>query len=193
MSHYHFCDYEGHYWDCRRSAVRQFADASEPTQCMCVKHLVSMEDGDHSECPVELLACPEHRELHVRQMNEFQYQRRGRRRKHAHHRVLAGQDPCGCEYRSRKTASIRGPCAVHVRWGSFEADSIMTAPISASCIKSYSPDDPAPQAVLALSPPEPRPLPRGRHPYPGCPSLRNSYRQVQRGSRSGTRLAYRVR
>jgi hypothetical protein len=38
---------------------------------MCVKHLVSMEDGDHSECPVELLACPEHRELQVRQMNEF--------------------------------------------------------------------------------------------------------------------------
>jgi len=69
MSHRHFCDYEGHYWECGWSAVRQFADASEPTQCMCVKHLVSMEDGDHSECPVELLACPEHRELQVRRMS----------------------------------------------------------------------------------------------------------------------------
>jgi hypothetical protein len=71
MSHLHFCDYEGHYWDCEGAAVRQFADDSEPTQCMCVKHLVAMEDGDHSECPVELLACPEHREQQLGQMSEF--------------------------------------------------------------------------------------------------------------------------
>jgi hypothetical protein len=30
-----------------------------------------MEDGDHSKCPVELLACPEHRNEQLRKMNEF--------------------------------------------------------------------------------------------------------------------------
>ena len=29
---------------------------------------VPMEDGDHAECPVELLACPEHREKQFQQM-----------------------------------------------------------------------------------------------------------------------------
>jgi hypothetical protein len=30
-----------------------------------------MDDGDHRECPVELLPCPEHREQQLRQMSEF--------------------------------------------------------------------------------------------------------------------------
>lgn len=30
-----------------------------------------MEDGDHGDCPVELLTCPEHREEQLRDMNTF--------------------------------------------------------------------------------------------------------------------------
>jgi hypothetical protein len=70
MSHRHFCDSAGHYWKCEGTAVRQFAEGSEPTPCMCIKHSVSMDDGDHSECPVELLACPEHRYEQLRQMSD---------------------------------------------------------------------------------------------------------------------------
>ncbi len=42
-----------------RTAIR-FGDV-EPTVCMCLVHGVSMEDGDHSACSIEILACPLHR------------------------------------------------------------------------------------------------------------------------------------
>ena len=47
MSHKHYCDVEGHEWQCTDST------------CMCICD-EPMEQGDHSECPVELRACPEH-------------------------------------------------------------------------------------------------------------------------------------
>lgn len=71
MSHRHFCDFAGHYWECDGAAIRLFAGDSEPTACMCLKHGVAMEDSDHSECPVELLACPEHRDEQFKKMSEF--------------------------------------------------------------------------------------------------------------------------
>jgi hypothetical protein len=71
MSHRHFCDFAGHDWECEGAAVRQFAQDSEVTPCMCIKHSVSMDDGDHSECPVELLVCPEHRQDQLEQMGKF--------------------------------------------------------------------------------------------------------------------------
>lgn len=49
MSHKHYCDVEGHEWQC--------SDGS--CECICNE---LMEDGDHTECPVELRACPEHHE-----------------------------------------------------------------------------------------------------------------------------------
>jgi hypothetical protein len=61
MSHRHFCDYEGHFWECEGAAVRQFAENSERNPCSCITHSASMDDGDHSECPVELLACPDNK------------------------------------------------------------------------------------------------------------------------------------
>jgi hypothetical protein len=66
MSHRHFCDYAGHYWQCDGAALR-LAD-TEPSLCMCCDHGLPMEDGDHSRCTIELLACPEHREAQLRQM-----------------------------------------------------------------------------------------------------------------------------
>jgi hypothetical protein len=71
LSHRHFCDFAGHDWECEGSALRHFAKDSEPTECLCLRHEVSMEEGDHSECPVELLACPEHPEQQFKKISEF--------------------------------------------------------------------------------------------------------------------------
>jgi hypothetical protein len=35
---------------------------------MCLIHEVPLADGDHSDCPVELLTCPEHREEQLQKM-----------------------------------------------------------------------------------------------------------------------------
>jgi hypothetical protein len=71
MSHRHFCDYVGHEWECTGTALRPIAGDTEPSTCICLKHQVPMEDGDHSMCPVELLACPEHREAQLQEMGTF--------------------------------------------------------------------------------------------------------------------------
>jgi hypothetical protein len=68
MSHRHFCDYAGHEWECEGTALRPIRGDTEPSMCMCLNHQVSMEDGDHSMCSIELLACPEHREEQLREM-----------------------------------------------------------------------------------------------------------------------------
>ena len=61
MSHQHFCDVAGHWWECQGTALR-FGD-KEPSICMCLKCGVPLESGDHSHDYVELLACPEHRKV----------------------------------------------------------------------------------------------------------------------------------
>jgi hypothetical protein len=69
MSHRHACD-AGHYWDCFGTALRPLMGDTEPSVCMCIRHRVPMEVGDHSACSIELLACPEHREEQRRRMEE---------------------------------------------------------------------------------------------------------------------------
>jgi hypothetical protein len=49
MSHYHHCDVTGHQWKCNGQACK----------CFCG---LPMEEGDHTECPTELRACPKHAE-----------------------------------------------------------------------------------------------------------------------------------
>ena len=66
MSHRHFCDYADHYWQCDGTALR-LVD-TEPSLCMCRYHGIPIEEGDHSRCMIELLACPEHREAQLRQI-----------------------------------------------------------------------------------------------------------------------------
>jgi len=68
MSHHHFCDVEGHEWECEGTALRPLAGDTEPSLCMCLVHQVPMEYGDHSECSIELLACPEHRAEQLRKI-----------------------------------------------------------------------------------------------------------------------------
>jgi hypothetical protein len=46
MSHRHYCDQAEHDWQC-----------SQDCECICG---LPMEGNDHSECPVELRACPGH-------------------------------------------------------------------------------------------------------------------------------------
>jgi hypothetical protein len=62
MSHRHACD-AGHYWNCEGTALRPHMGDTAPSVCMCIRHRVPLEVGDHSECSIELLACPEHREV----------------------------------------------------------------------------------------------------------------------------------
>ncbi len=52
MSHRHYCDVDGHEWRCTDAAC----------ECICA---FLMEQGDHSECPVELRACPEHQDVQL--------------------------------------------------------------------------------------------------------------------------------
>jgi|SRR6185437_65182 len=66
MSHRHWCESSGRYWQCPGAAVRLFQ--AEPTICMCIQHGIPMEEGDHSECAIELLSCPEHRADQMRAM-----------------------------------------------------------------------------------------------------------------------------
>ena len=54
MSHTHYCDIAGHEWTC------------EEDTCSCICGVL-MEDGEHSECPIELRACPEHHGVELRQ------------------------------------------------------------------------------------------------------------------------------
>jgi len=63
MAHLHWCDVAGHEWECQGYALRPLRGDTEPTPCSCLHHQSPMEDGrDHSECSIELLACPEHRD-----------------------------------------------------------------------------------------------------------------------------------
>lgn len=74
MSHLHFCDVTGHEWQCEGKAFRPFAGGTEPSVCMCKFCEVPMEQGDHSDCPIELLACPEHLEEQQERMLEAERQ-----------------------------------------------------------------------------------------------------------------------
>jgi hypothetical protein len=70
MSHRHFCDVAGHWFECCGNALRR-GDA-EPSICLCAGCHLPLEDGDHSRCksPVELVACQDHREEERRRMEE---------------------------------------------------------------------------------------------------------------------------
>ena len=70
MSHRHFCDVAGHYWECRGKALR--GGDAEPSVCICLPCGRPLEGYDHSGCndPVELLACPEHIEEERRSIAE---------------------------------------------------------------------------------------------------------------------------
>ena len=78
MSHRHFCDVAGHWWECNGTALRR--GETEPSVCLCRGCRLPLEDGDHARCKnrVELLACPEHQDEERRRMEEAgkEYERR---------------------------------------------------------------------------------------------------------------------
>jgi hypothetical protein len=63
MSHGHFCDYAGHEWN----AMGMVGD-KEPSVCIYIMHEVPVTNGDHGDCPIEPLACAEHRDEQLRDM-----------------------------------------------------------------------------------------------------------------------------
>jgi hypothetical protein len=62
MSHQHFCEAAGHWFECDGKALRH--GDTEPSVCVCDTCGLPLEQGDHSRCEnlVELLACPAHRD-----------------------------------------------------------------------------------------------------------------------------------
>jgi hypothetical protein len=60
VSHQHFCDVAGHYWECDGKALR--GGDTEPSTCTCLPCGLPLEGFNHSSCdgPVELVACPQH-------------------------------------------------------------------------------------------------------------------------------------
>lgn len=60
MPHEHFCDIAGHKWLCEGHALRPFMGNAEPSVCVCMSCQQPVELGDHSDCEIELVACPEH-------------------------------------------------------------------------------------------------------------------------------------
>ena len=75
MSPKHWCEVTGHEWACEGTALRPLAGDVEPSICMCDICRVPMEQGDHSGCMIELLACPLHMDEQLRAMqgNRFDY------------------------------------------------------------------------------------------------------------------------
>jgi len=55
--HIHYCDEYGHYYEC----------SSGDCECICG---LPMNGNDHTDCPVELRACPEHKAEQERRMEE---------------------------------------------------------------------------------------------------------------------------
>ena len=56
--HRHYCDVAGHEWQCGGNC-----------ECICG---LPMEQGNHSDCPVELRACPEHKDETDQQMTAIE-------------------------------------------------------------------------------------------------------------------------
>jgi hypothetical protein len=70
MSHRHFCDVAGHWWQCNGTALRR--GDTEPSVCLCRGCHLPLANGDHTRCErrIEVLACPEHREEAWRKVEE---------------------------------------------------------------------------------------------------------------------------
>ena len=70
MSHRHFCDVTGHWWECNGAAMR--LGDKEPSVCTCHSCRAPLDKGDHSRCKnlVELVACPEHQDEQLRRREE---------------------------------------------------------------------------------------------------------------------------
>jgi hypothetical protein len=59
MGHKFFCEICGHEWECECVAVHEFVPERFQV-CICKACQLPMDEGDHSNCAVELLTCPEH-------------------------------------------------------------------------------------------------------------------------------------
>jgi len=58
MSHRLFCDIGGHEWECDCVALHALAPDRYPV-CICKECGLPLNEGEHSQCRIELLACYE--------------------------------------------------------------------------------------------------------------------------------------
>lgn len=59
MGHKYFCEICGHEWECECVAVHEFVPEKFQV-CICKACQLPMDEGDHRDCPVQALTCPEH-------------------------------------------------------------------------------------------------------------------------------------
>lgn len=67
MSHRHFCDVAGHWWEGGGTAL--CPEDNVPSLCVCMKCRDPLEFGGLSHGMAELLACPRHRKVERRIFN----------------------------------------------------------------------------------------------------------------------------
>jgi hypothetical protein len=93
--HRHFCDAEGHDWQC-----------SGDCECICG---LPIEGHDHSECPVELRPCPEHTAEFQRRMAQACSPEAEAKSKRLREKWEA-RPPCECGCASNGPGEIVGWC-----------------------------------------------------------------------------------
>ena len=65
--HRHFCEFGDHEWVCSLPDPRDYGTWTPPV-CVCPTHRAPMDKGDHSECPIGILACRAHHLEQIKQM-----------------------------------------------------------------------------------------------------------------------------
>lgn len=59
MGHKYFCEICRQEWECECVAVHDFVP-EKYSVCICKTCHLPMDEGDHRDCPVQSLTCPEH-------------------------------------------------------------------------------------------------------------------------------------
>jgi len=105
-SHRHWCAVEAHHYDC-----------AEDCECICG---LPMNGNDHSECPVELRSCPEHKFQQGQDMPEEALPESAVEIKFPADWRHTAQPSCGCGCSEVDAAEVVGWCLwcdhVYAKW-----------------------------------------------------------------------------
>ena len=63
MSHRHFCTFGKHFFECNGTAIQLFERG--PSICLCPDHGTPIQEGNHCDCSIDHVTCPEHRSAHL--------------------------------------------------------------------------------------------------------------------------------
>jgi len=95
--HRHYCPVEGHDWQC----------GGQECECVCG---FLMEGHDHTECPVELRACPDHAVEEQKAIDEAMSHEPDPESIQKWHERLSARPHCECGCAETQTMKITGFC-----------------------------------------------------------------------------------